>query len=125
MGDQLTRFGAGGTKAHAVHDVVKTAFEQFDQDFTRVATTTLGFDKITTELLFKYAVHALELLLFAKLQAVIGRARTRRAAVLARAGFQSALGIQRTTGAFQEKIGALATRELAFRSCITCQSASP
>src|SRR5699024_936123 len=123
--DDLACLGARGAKAHAVDNVVKTAFEQLDEDFTRVAPTTLGFLEVAAELFFEYAVHALELLLFTQLQAVVGCARARGAAMLAGAGIKLALGVQRAARAFQKEIGALATRELAFRSNITCQRSSP
>lgn len=91
-----------------------------DQGFAGVATSTLCFSEVLAELLFQHAVHALELLLFAQLLAVVGSAGTRSAAVLARLGIQLALGIQRATGALQEQVSTLATRELAFGSNITC-----
>src|SRR5690606_39433270 len=51
--DQLTRFGASRSEAHAVHNVVETGFEQLDKRFTSVATTALGFGKVLAELLLE------------------------------------------------------------------------
>ena len=107
---QLASFGAGRAEAHAVDDVVQARFQQLDQRFAGVATATLGFSEVLAELLFQHAVHALELLLFAQLQAVVGSAGARSAAVLARLGIQLALGIQRATGALQEQVSTLAAR---------------
>src|SRR5690606_14045630 len=100
-------------------------FEQLDEGLTRVAAAAFGFNEVLAELLFQHTVHALQLLLFAQLQAEIRSARTRGTAMLTGLGFELALGIQRTASALQKQISTLATRELALRSNITCQDASP
>src|SRR5690606_18465460 len=74
VGDQLASLGARRAEAHAVHDVVQARFEQLDQRFAGVAAATLGLGEVLAELLFQHAVHALELLLFTQLQAVVGGA---------------------------------------------------
>src|SRR5690606_8060217 len=118
--DQLARFGAGRTKAHAINDVVQARLEQLDEHFAGVAATTLGFGEVLAELFFKNAVHPLELLLFAQLQTVVGSAGARNAAMLAGLGLELAFRVERAAGALQEEVGTLAARELAFRSNITC-----
>src|SRR5690606_37956461 len=122
---QLTRFSASGAEAHAVYNVVEAAFQQLNQGLACVATATLSFSKVFSELLFQNAIHALEFLLFTELNTVIGCACTRSTAMLAGLGFELALRIERTASALQKEIGTLATREFAFRSNITCQDASP
>src|SRR5690606_24647000 len=122
---ELACLGARGAEAHAIDHVVQARFEQLDQGLAGIAAPTLGLDEVLAELLFQDAVHALELLLFAKLQAEVRRARARDAAVLAGPGFELALGIQRAAGALEEKVSAFAARKLAFRSNVTCQDASP
>src|SRR5690606_13246863 len=122
---QLTRFSARGAEAHAVNDVVQTRFEQLDEGLTRVAAAAIGFLEVLAELLLEHTVHALELLLFTKLQAEVGSTCIGSAAVLTRLGFKFALRIQGTTGALQKEIGTLATREFALRSNVTCQDSSP
>src|SRR5690606_16135449 len=122
---QLASFSARGAETHAVNDVVQTRFEQLDEGLTRVAAAAFGFNEVLAELLFQHTVHALQLLLFAQLHAEIRSARTRGTAMLTGLGFELALGIQRTASALQKQISTLATRELALRSNITCQDASP
>src|SRR5690606_21181276 len=122
---QLTRFGAGRAEAHAVHHVVETRLEQLNQRFAGVATTAVGFSQVLAELLVAHTVDGLELLLYAQLQAEVGSTRTRGTAVLSGLGFDLALRVERAAGALQKQVGTLATRELALRSNITCQDASP
>src|SRR5437764_1493925 len=69
--DELARLGAGGAEAHAVDDVVQARFEQHQELGTRVALAAGGFLEIAAELLLQHAVHALDLLLFAQLQAEV------------------------------------------------------
>src|SRR5690606_32629668 len=104
--------------------VVETRFEQLDQGFAGVATTTLGFQEVLMELLLHKTIHALQLLLLAQLHAVVGQARARRATMLARLAVALALGIERPTCALQEQISTLATRELALGAYITCHGIS-
>src|SRR5690606_13136837 len=74
---QLTRFRAGRTEAHAVGDVVETRFQQLQQGFAGVALAARRFSEVAAELAFQDAVHALDLLLFTQLVAVVRGAGTR------------------------------------------------
>lgn len=77
---------------HAIDNVVQTRFEQLNQLFTGVtARRRSAFGEVFAKLLFQYAVHPLELLLFAQLLTVVRGASTRDTAVLTRLGIQLAL----------------------------------
>ena len=86
--DQLARLGAGRAEAHAVDDVVEARLEQRQQVRAGVALAALGFGEVAAELALEHAVHALDLLLLAQLQAEVGRARAGGAAVLAGLGVE-------------------------------------
>ena len=81
--DQLARFGARRAEAHPVDDVVEARLEQQQQVRAGVALAALGLGEVAPELPLQHAVHALDLLLLAQLQAEVGRARAGSAAVLA------------------------------------------
>ncbi len=91
MADQLARLGAGRPEAHPVDDVVEPALEQPQEVLASVALASLGLREIAAELALEHAVHALDLLLLAQLQAVVGRALTRGAAVLTGLGVELGL----------------------------------
>ena len=88
---QLARFGAGGAEAHAVHDVVQAGLEQEQQVGAGVALAAVGFLEVAAELALQDAVHALDLLLLAQLQAEVGGALAGGAAVLAGLGVELGL----------------------------------
>src|SRR5690606_19575589 len=125
VADQLARLGAGRAEAHPVDDVVQAALEQLEQVLAGVALATLGLGEIAPELALEHAVHPLDLLLLAKLDPVVGRARARGASVLARLAVELALGVEPPAGALQEKVGPFAAGQLGFRSGITCHVFSP
>src|SRR6218665_1638246 len=106
--DQLASFGARGAEAHAVNDVVQTAFQQRQQVHAGRALAALGFSEVAAELTLQHAIHALDLLLFTPLQTEVGGALTGGTAVLA--GLRVELGLVRdgATGALQEQVGAFA-----------------
>src|SRR6478735_6718295 len=81
--DELARFGARRAEAHAIDDVIEARLEQAEQVRAGVALAALGFGEVAAELALENAVHALDLLLLAQLDAVVGRAGARSAAVLA------------------------------------------
>jgi hypothetical protein len=110
---QLTCFCTSGAKAHAIYNVVQTCFEQLQQVFTSGAFTTNSFRKVIAELTLEYAIDTADFLLFTQLDTVVGQT-TLTGAVLTRRGIQFALGIQCTTRALQEKVGAFTTSELTF-----------
>src|SRR5690606_13190004 len=72
------------------------------------------------ELALQHPVHALDLLLLAKLQAVVAGALAADPAVLARLGVDLALGIERAPRALQEEIRPFPAGKLRLRSDITC-----
>jgi hypothetical protein len=53
VGHQLARFGAGGTEAHAIHDVVQAALQQEQQVGAGIALAAVSFFEVTAELLFQ------------------------------------------------------------------------
>ena len=80
-----------------------------------------GLGVVVAELALEQAVNALDLLLFAQLDGVVGQARLLAAgAVLAGLLLQLALGIDRTGGTLQAEVCAFATGEFAGGSKITC-----
>ena len=126
MADELTGFRAGRTEAHAVDDVVKTAFKKLNETFAGVAAQTSGFSEVTTELSFENAVHALGLLRFTHLVAVVGHAGSGNLAVLARLGTDVLdFRLKRTTGALQIQVNAFAARKLELGTEISCHLKMP
>ena len=110
---ELTRFSTRRAEAHAVDDVVETAFEQSEHGFTRVARAAARFCIVAAELAFEDAVDTLDLLLFTQLRTVVRKALAGDLAVLA--GLDTGildLGVEGTAGALQIEVGTLATREL-------------
>ena len=71
-----------------------------------VALAAVGFLEVAAELALQDAVHALDLLLLAQLQAEIRRALARGAAVLAGLGVELGLVRQRAAGALEEQVRA-------------------
>src|SRR5690606_34349912 len=100
--------------------VVEARLEQLQQVLAGVAAAAFGLLEIAAELPLEDAVHALDLLLLAQLQSVVGRTRPRRAAVLAGLAVELALRIEPAARALQEEIGAFAAGKLGLRSGIAC-----
>src|SRR5262249_7196806 len=119
MADELPRFRTRRAEAHPVDDVIQPRFEQLQQVRAGRALALRGALEVQAELALEDAVRAAQLLLFAKLVAVIRRAHARLDAVLSRLGVQLALGVERSTRAFQEKVSAFPSRQLAFGSGVT------
>jgi len=117
---QLARFGAGGAEAHAVDHVVQARLEQEQQVGAGVATAAIGLFEVAAELLLEHAVHALDLLLLAQLQAEVGGALARGAAVLAGLGVELGLVLDRAAGALQEQVGAFTAGEFGLGAEVTC-----
>src|SRR5690606_38443297 len=63
VGNQLTGFRTSRTEAHAIHDVVETAFEQLQQVFAGSALTAGSFLVVTAELALQHAVDTTNFLL--------------------------------------------------------------
>ena len=116
MRHQLACFGARRAEAHAVDDVVQPRLQQHQQVLAGVALAARGFLVVTAELALQHAVHALDLLLLAQLQAEVRLARTRRAAMLAGLAVELGLRIEGAARALQEQIGAFTAGELGLRS---------
>ena len=123
--DQLARFGARRAEAHAVDDVVEARLEQRQQVRAGVALAALGFGEVAAELALEHAVHALDLLLLAQLQAEVGRARAGGAAVLA--GLASRTSPCRRSGAralFRNRSVRFTAGKLGLGAEITCHVVS-
>src|SRR5579883_499873 len=83
MADQLAGLVAAGTEAHAVDDVVETAFEGVQEMFAGDALSSEGFFEQVAELAFEQAVVAAGALFFAELETVADQLRFAILAVLA------------------------------------------
>src|SRR5690606_30543353 len=70
--DELSRLVAGIREAHAVHDVVEAPLERDEKRLAGDAAGLLGEVEIAPELPLEDAVDPLDLLLLAKLHAVLG-----------------------------------------------------
>jgi hypothetical protein len=71
------------------------------------------------------AVGPAKFLLLAQLVAKVGLAHAGFHAMLPGFGFEFALGVERTTRAFQEKVGAFPSRQLAFGSDVSSHFSLP
>ena len=113
VADELAGFRARRAKAHAINDVVKAALKELQELFASVAAKAGSLSEIAAELPFENAVHALGLLRFTHLVAIVRRAGSGNLTVLARLGTDVLdFGLKRTTGALQIQINAFATRKL-------------
>src|SRR5688572_12844243 len=112
MADELARLGARRREAHAVHDVVEPRFEHAQQVLTRRAFDLRRLLVIVAELPLEHAVHAAQLLLLAKLHAVVRQALPPLTGA-AWGYFELALRLERFEPALQEQVSAFATRKLA------------
>jgi hypothetical protein len=121
---QLARFGAGRAEAHAVDDVVQARLEQRQQVRAGVALAALGFGEVAAELALQHAVHALDLLLLAQLQAEVAGARAGGAAMLAGLAVELGLVADGAAGALQEQVGAFTAGQFGLGSEVTCHVAS-
>src|SRR5260364_191960 len=108
MAYKLPPFCARSPETHSIDHIIKTRFEQLQQQFAGVAAPALCVRKVTAELTFKQAIEPFNLLLLTKLTAVVGRTASRCAAMRARFTIEPAFVRQRTARAFQKKIRALA-----------------
>ena len=106
VGNQLTCFSARRTETHAVDHIVKTRFQNRQQVGAGVALAAVSLFKVASELLLQNALHALDLLLLAKLQAVVGRTGTGGAAVLTWLGVELGLVTNGAACALEEQVGA-------------------
>ena len=70
--DDLTRLSPAAGETETINDVVETAFQDRHQDLPGVPLGDFGHPIIFAELLFEHSVESLDLLLFAKVNAVFG-----------------------------------------------------
>ena len=118
--DELARLGARAAEAHAVDHVVQARLEQRQQVRAGVALAALGLGEVAAELALQHAVHALDLLLLAQLQAEVAGARAAGAAVLAGLGFELGLVADGAARALQEQVGAFTAGEFGLGAEVTC-----
>ena len=119
MADELPCLGASRAESHAVDDVVQTRLEQLQQVRAGRALVLRGHREIAAELPLEDAVGPTQLLLLAQLIAVVRLAHAGFHAVLTWLGVELALGVERSTRAFQEEIGPFPSRQLAFWSGVS------
>ena len=117
---QLAGLCARGAEPHAIGHVVQARLQQHQQVGTRVPLAALGLGEIATELTLQHAVHALDLLLFAELQAEVRGARTAGAAVLTWLALKLGLVGDGPTGTLEKQISAFTTGEFGLGAEITC-----
>jgi hypothetical protein len=108
--DELASLCTRRAKPHAVNHIIEAAFEELQQRLPSITFATLGLGKIAAELALKHTVGAFDLLLFTQLLTVIRGSRPRGAAMLAWAGVELTLRIERATGTLQEEIRTFAPR---------------
>ena len=124
MAHELPRLRARGRQAQPVHDVVEAPFEELQQRFAGDPAGALGRREVPAELIFEDAVNALDLLLFAQLNAVAGELRLARLAVLSGreiALFDRAL-LRVAALPLEEQLHSLAPAQTTNRSDITSHS---
>src|SRR6185503_1605087 len=125
MRHQLTGFGPGRAESHAVDDIVQPRLEQLQQILAGRSLALRGHHEIAAELPLEDAVGAAQLLFFAQLVAVVRLAHAGFHAMLTRLGVELALGVERSTRAFQEKVGAFPSRQLTFGSEVSSHVCYP
>src|SRR2546430_13605472 len=119
MRHELARFGAGRAKSHTVDDVIQPRFQELQEIRAGRALVLRGHREIAAELPLEDAVGATQLLLLAQLVAVVRLAHARFHAMLTWLGVELALGVERSTRAFQKEIGPFPSRQLAFWSGVS------
>src|SRR5690606_34541813 len=128
VADQLARGRAGDGEAHAVDDVVQAGLQHLQEVLAGVALAGRRLLVIVAELALEQAVDALDLLLLAKLQGVVGQLAAAGAGagtVLAGLLLQLALGIERTRRRLEAEVDAFAAGELAGGTDVTSHFLSP
>src|SRR3954464_5343927 len=126
MANQLPRLRAGGREPEAVDHIVETALEQLQQRFAGNPALAIRHFEVAPELVLQHAVNALDLLLFAELQAVAHELRLAQLSVLSRrqiALLDRAL-LRIAALPLQEELHSFAPAQPANRSDVTCHSFS-
>ena len=109
--DELTGSSTGGSNAETVNDVVETAFKALEKDFTGNATGSGSLVEENAELLLKYTIGILGLLLLSEHDTVF-----RRLATTAVAGVAA---IHTLVSVAEDVLTELAA-ELHLGTCISC-----
>ena len=112
--DELAGLGPRGREAEPVDDVVEPHLERSEQGLAGHAGPVLGIDEVVAELALEDAVDAADLLLLAKLEAVLADLAAADAVLAGRRRppLEGALlGV--AAGALQEELGALPAAEAA------------
>src|SRR5579872_48551 len=118
---QLPRLATGNSEAHTEDDVVETALELLQKDFTGNALRRRGLFEIVAKLAFLREIHALGLLLFAQLQAVADDLRLAVFTVLTGGKVTLLDGalVAETASAFEEQLHAFATAKATDRISVS------
>jgi len=121
---ELSCLVAAGCKVEAEHHIVEPLLQKHDQILTGLTGNSCSFVEGQLELLLEHAISSLQFLLFAQLQAVIGRLLGTCAGILARkAGglyiVHRALAAVATLS-LEEQLGPLSSAISALRSSISC-----
>ena len=124
---QLARLTTRNRKAEAIDNVVQTPLQLLQQQFAGDALAARRLLEVVAELAFLREVHALRLLLFAKLQAVAHDLGLAIFTVLARSEitFFDRTLVRKALCAFEEQLHALAAAKAAYCVFVSCQVYSP
>src|SRR5690606_3114109 len=117
--DELTGFGARRGEAHAIHDIVQPPLEEAQQVLAGRPLHAGGAMVDVAELPLEHTVHAAQLLLLAKLHAVVRQAPAPGTRRRSRGRLQLALRLERLDAALQEQVRTFAPGELAGGSTIS------
>src|SRR4051794_31126537 len=120
VSDDLPGGRARGREAEPEHDVVHPELERAEERLTGHAGVAGGLDEVVAELLLEDAVHAADLLLLAKLEAVIADLAAADAVLAGRrrAPLEGAL-LAVAAAALEVELHPLAAAEPADRICVT------
>src|SRR5690625_5255279 len=119
MAEHLASLRTGYCEPETVYNVVKPALQKLEQVFTCYSLAPCSRLVIVSELLFKHAIGAANLLLFTQLKRIFRQPLAPAVAVLAWRLVELALWLKAACRAFEPEINALTARQLAGRSNIS------
>src|SRR3954463_2672765 len=124
MANQLPRLRAGGREPEAVDHIVETALEQLQQRFAGNPALAIRHFEVAAELVLQHAINALDLLLFAQLQAVAYELRLAQLSVLSwrQIALLNRALLRIAALPLQEELHSFAPAQPANRSDVTCHS---